>query len=106
MSQHFNKLTPGEAERLAMLAEEAGEIVQAVTKVLRHGYDSFHPNELESTDPSDNRMDLAREVGDLWGIVEEMCELGDIDADLVDEACDGKWQRARRYAHHQRGNGR
>jgi len=25
--EHFNKLTPAEAERLAILAEEAGEIV-------------------------------------------------------------------------------
>ena len=42
--EHFNKLTPAEAERLAMLAEECGEVVQIVGKILRHGYDSQHPD--------------------------------------------------------------
>jgi hypothetical protein len=43
VSQHFNGLTPAEAERLALLAEECGEVIQAIGKVLRHGYESRHP---------------------------------------------------------------
>ena len=38
MSSHFNKLTPAQAERLAILIEECGEVIQAATKILRHGY--------------------------------------------------------------------
>ena len=38
----FNQLDCAAAERLAVLAEEAGEVVQAVTKILRHGYDRVH----------------------------------------------------------------
>lgn len=41
--QHFNGLTPAEAERLALLSEELGEAQQAIGKILRHGYDSSNP---------------------------------------------------------------
>ncbi len=46
MQDHFNRLTPAEAERLAMLAEEAAEVIQIVGKILRHGYASYHPDDL------------------------------------------------------------
>lgn len=65
---HFNQLTPAEAERLAMLAEEAGEIVQIVCKILRHGYESYHPENPGET----NRDLLANEVCDLLAVVQMM----------------------------------
>lgn len=43
MNDHFNQLTPAQAERLAILAEECGEVIQIIGKILRHGLDSFHP---------------------------------------------------------------
>lgn len=43
MNDHFNQLTPAQAERLAILAEECGEVVQIIGKILRHGLDSWHP---------------------------------------------------------------
>ena len=45
MTEHFNKLTPAEDERLAMLAEECAEVIQIVSKIQRHGYDSWHPDD-------------------------------------------------------------
>jgi len=57
---HFNKLTPAEAERLALLVEEMGESIQAIGKVLRHGYESHHPRGGAS-----NRETLERELGDV-----------------------------------------
>lgn len=39
-AQHFNQLKPSEAERLACLIEECGEVIQAAGKILRHGYKS------------------------------------------------------------------
>lgn len=66
---HFNKLTPAEAERLAMLAEECGEVIQVIGKILRHGYDSFHP-----ADPSvTNRDLLGRELTDLLTVAASLC---------------------------------
>lgn len=35
MADHFNGLTPAEAERLALLLEELGEAQQAIGKILR-----------------------------------------------------------------------
>lgn len=74
MNGHFNGLSPQQAELLAMLSEEAGEIVQAIGKILRHGYESTHPD----GGPT-NRDSLERELGDLRAIVEELCDNGDID---------------------------
>src|SRR5579872_899269 len=37
------RLTPAQIERLALLAEECGEVMQAVSKILRHGYESRNP---------------------------------------------------------------
>jgi hypothetical protein len=53
---HFNRLTPAEAERLALLLEELGEAQQIIGKILRHGYESYHPDDPETT----NRTLLAR----------------------------------------------
>lgn len=47
-TQPFNRLTPAEAERLALLAEECGEAIQAIGKILRHGYESNHPEFTET----------------------------------------------------------
>ena len=58
---HFNGLSPAEAERLAMLAEECGEVIHIVGKILRHGYDSYHPADPTVT----NRDLLGRELTDL-----------------------------------------
>ena len=40
MSDHFNGLTPVQAELLALLSDECGELVQIIGKIMRHGLDS------------------------------------------------------------------
>jgi len=100
IQNHFNGLTPGEAERLAMLAEEAGEIVQAVGKILRHGYESFHPNNLSVT----NRSLLENEIADLHAVQLMMEEKGDIE-DLSPQASDAvghAMEKKMKFTHHQR----
>ncbi|HCO91067.1 MAG TPA: hypothetical protein DIT40_08855 [Alphaproteobacteria bacterium] len=69
--QHFNNLTPAQAERLAMLAEECGEVIQAVGKILRHGYDSYHPEEAAKfpENRQTNRDALVRELTDLSAVI-------------------------------------
>jgi hypothetical protein len=92
VSEHFNQLTPAEAERLAMLSEEAAEIVHAVGKILRHGYDSCNPN-MPMRESVDNRAALRREIDDLFAVVRAMERAGDFG--------DAIWQRKLRYTHHQ-----
>lgn len=94
-----NGLTPGEAERLALLAEECGEAIQAIGKILRHGYRSVHP---EGRDEGrTNRQNLQREIGDIECAITMLCQAGDIDKHGVMSAARDKWKRLRKYLHHQ-----
>lgn len=60
MTEHFNQLTPAQAERLAILAEECAEAIQIIGKILRHGLDSRHPVTQEG-----NASALLRELTDV-----------------------------------------
>lgn len=74
-------LTEAQVERLEMLAEEAAEVVQACTKILRHGYGNYHPDQ-EDVHPlqrETNRDNLAKELMDLWTVYERMALAGDMD---------------------------
>jgi len=94
--EHFNQLTPAEAERLALLSEELGEAQQAIGKILRHGYESTHPE----GGPT-NREALMRELGDVRAASWLMELGGDIDGTLVQRASADKLNKVKRYLHHQ-----
>ena len=68
--------TEREAERLHLLIEECGEVIQAATKILRHGYTNFHPDFPDTT----NKTNLEREIGDLNFVISMMydgCDVND-----------------------------
>lgn len=96
MTEFNNGLTPAQAERLALLAEECGEVVQAVAKILRHGYRSYHPDTGVY-----NVESLTREVGDLQAVVSLMMLCGDMEPKQVTEAVRAKLKKLRRWTHHQ-----
>ena len=94
-------MTEAERERLAMLAEEAGEIVQMVGKILRHGYDSYHPNDEKKTP---NCWLLQDELNDLAAVVYGMQEAGDISVMTMDESRrESDWQKKLKWTYHQPG---
>jgi NTP pyrophosphatase (non-canonical NTP hydrolase) len=95
----FNGLTPAEAERLALLSEELSEAGKAIGKVLRHGYDSHHPDFPGTT----NRQDLERELGDVNAALHLMCQAEDLSAGGIQAATHRKLQRVAQYLHHQPG---
>lgn len=101
--EHFNKLTPAEAERLAWLAEECSEVIKAISKIQRHGYESFDP-----TDPNHmgNRHDLAREMIDVIKAMQFMLINGDffpnLEKDIEERLLKGFDRSAyMKYNHHQ-----
>ena len=94
--EHFNGLSPAEAERLALLVEECGEVIQAVTKILRHGYESCHP-----VSGVNNRAALERELGDLLFVIGGVVGEGDVARANVDAALKDKADRIAPYLHHQ-----
>ena len=95
--QHFNGLTPAEAERLAMLAEECAEVIQAAGKILRHGYGSYHPDHPQVP----NRALLGREVTDLLAVLHLMEDDFDIVPFEDSAEAENAVLRKLRFAHHQ-----
>ncbi len=92
----FNKLSPAEAERLDLLAEELAETIQAIGKIKRHGYDNYHP---ETRTP--NRVSLEVELGHVLHAVERMATAGDIKRAHVVGAADEKAKSIGKWLHHQ-----
>lgn len=98
MSEFDNGLIPEEIERLAILAEECGEVIQVVGKILRHGYSSHNPNDPHSIS---NRGLLAKELGDLDWIVSLMQAEADFAEGARLQRKRLKADTARPYLHHQ-----
>lgn len=94
--KQFNGLTPAESERLYLLAEECGEVVQAIGKILRHGYESKHPD-----GGSTNRQSLELELGDIDAAVKMLIRAGDLSTYHIIDASDEKAESVNQYLHHQ-----
>lgn len=96
-ADHVNGLTLAQQERLTMFAEEASEIVKAVTKILRHGFESINP---DAPQDGTNRDQLRKEYIDLAAVGSLMMEAGDIPAGTREELRDAK-DRKLFFTHYQ-----
>lgn len=102
MTHHFNKLTEAQAERIALLMEECGEVVKAAAKILRHGYESVNPTIPVPDDerPETNRDALERELGDLICAVRNLRHAGDVHEAAIDNYADRKAKIVKQWLHH------
>lgn len=91
----FNGLSPAESERLYLLLEECGEVQQVIGKILRHGYESSHPD----GGPT-NRGLLEKELGDVLFAVTLMTENADIADSYIRQAAVEKTFKINKYLHH------
>ena len=96
--KNFNKLTLGEAERLALLAEEMGEALQIVGKILRHGYESRNPL---IEDAENNRSLLEKELGDVFCAMILMSDAHDINKEKLNDRARDKTGKVQKWMHHQ-----
>jgi NTP pyrophosphatase (non-canonical NTP hydrolase) len=64
----IDPMNKGQVERLVLLIEECGEVIQAASKVLRHGWEGSYVN------GEKNRTSLERELGDVLAILSLMGE--------------------------------
>jgi NTP pyrophosphatase (non-canonical NTP hydrolase) len=108
MAKKFsNELTDAQVERLAILAEECGEVIQVVGKVLRHGYNSHNPT-LEPMKQKPNIALLHKEIGDLLWIICKLDDAADIDFFIPRASANiNMWLRRKEesaapYLHHQK----
>lgn len=88
-------LTPKQLEMLALLSEEMGEAQQAIGKIIRHGYDSYHPEYPEK----DNKEDLEKELGHVRLAVQLLSEAGDISLETVRTHSHAKRLSIGKYLH-------
>ncbi len=94
----FNRLSPAEAERLALLAEECGECIQAVGKILRHGYESRNP---DKPNGYTNRQQLEKEVADVRAAIGMLIGAKDLHKVSVESHQQTRSERVKQYLHHQ-----
>lgn len=91
MDEKFsNELTDAQLEALAILAEECGEVVQRVGKVLRHGLMSRRPSTGEL-----NVKLLQDEIGDICAALDVLTDLGVISEDPVYDRHEWKLRKFR-----------
>lgn len=105
---HFNELTPAQAERLAILMEECGEVVQVIGKILRHGFESVSPY---GHSQETNRQALVRELFDVKAAamlididlpeLAQGVEVGAEVAKAADMAIQKAFTKKLAYSHHQ-----
>ena len=94
----FNNLTSKQMEQLFCLAEESGEVVQAVNKILRHGYESYSPfDEAKTT----NRQALERELGNVYHWIQELADASDLSMEAIETAAWDKSESCKPFMHHQ-----
>lgn len=90
-------MTPAELERLAILSEECGEVIQVIGKIIRHGYDSWHPSD---PDKKTNREHLETELADVGLIINHMHDTEDINLLKFTELTKIKKGKINKYLHH------
>ncbi|HQT96841.1 MAG TPA: hypothetical protein PK416_03045 [Thermodesulfobacteriota bacterium] len=91
-------LSPAELERLALLMEEMGESIQAIGKIMRHGYESRHPD----GGPT-NRELLEKEIGHVNVAVRMMVDSEDLWQTRIQGHEFKKVGSVGQYLHHQGG---
>jgi hypothetical protein len=97
MSTFSNELKPAEEERLALLMEEASDVIKACAKILRHGYESINPDRIED---GANRFQLSIEVGQLQHAIQLI--MNDLYPDTVTIERTRRKKSVEKYLHHQR----
>ncbi|HEY3430485.1 MAG TPA: hypothetical protein VGK39_07410 [Cyclobacteriaceae bacterium] len=89
-------MTESELERLALLNEEAAEVQQIISKIIRHGYGSHNPFD-ENRTP--NRELLNKELGDLLFAIQLMVENYDINDNSIQLYRMAKQNKIQKYLH-------
>ena len=82
------------AELLNITLEEAAEVVQAISKIFRFGWDSCHPDRPGHT----NKMHLEEEIGDLLCLVEILEERGLVDSNAIAAAFYNKKEKLAKWS--------
>ncbi len=99
----FNDLNDKEIEVLSLLAEEAAEVIQGVSKILRHGLYNVDPTIPHALD---NIEHLCKELGDMEA-AKSLCSkyIYEFNELVIKSAKVQKLQRINKWLHHASSDG-
>ena len=78
---------------MSIFQEESAEVIQAISKIFRFGYNSKHPQSDQT-----NREHLAEEIGDLIAMVQLVIENEIVDWRDVEIAKDKKFEKLHKWS--------
>lgn len=87
-------MTNDENEILNITLEECAEVIQAISKVFRFGWNSCHPDKPEY----DNKDHLNEEVGDLCCMIQLMIDHNMVDREAVESAALQKLEKLKKWS--------
>jgi NTP pyrophosphatase (non-canonical NTP hydrolase) len=82
-----------EQEIMSILQEESSEVIQAVSKIFRFGYESKHPDRDQT-----NREHLAEEIGDALAMIQLCIENKIVNWEDVEVAKDKKFEKLQQWS--------
>lgn len=85
--QHDNGLTAADEEMFQILEEECAELIQAISKIRRHGVHGKYQ------DGSNNLEHLFEEIGDVHACIEVLARNGLINPRIIEQMARGKLDR-------------
>jgi hypothetical protein len=90
-----NRIGEPEQERLGLLTEEAGEVQLEIGKILRHGIDSFHPDQPDMSNA--DRLEL--EAGHVLAALDLLVACGTLSREGLERSRRAKLQKLRSWLH-------
>jgi NTP pyrophosphatase (non-canonical NTP hydrolase) len=87
----MNGLTDAQEERLTLITEECAEVIQAVSKIKRFGFNSNYNGGIT------NLESLQHELGDLQLILKVMIERGDVNKEAIEQRTIDKRTKINQY---------
>lgn len=94
--KNFNGLTAAQTERLVILQEELAESIQAVSKIMRHGYQSVRPG----ASATSNRLHLQDELGHVQNAITMLVNAKDLSREAINAQELHKSVNIGKYLHH------
>jgi NTP pyrophosphatase (non-canonical NTP hydrolase) len=82
-----------EQEIMSILQEESSEVIQAVSKIFRFGYENKHPEKDQT-----NREHLAEEIGDALAMIQLCIENKIVKWEDVEVAKDKKFEKLQQWS--------
>lgn len=79
-------------ERIVLLVEESSEVIQESTKILRFGFDEYHPVTMDK-----NQERLHKEVADVLFCVALMVHEGDLELDKLNQFVNEKKRKFEKF---------